>query len=1137
MSDYLVDGAAVDHDGFVARALDPAASCVVEACAGSGKTWLLVGRMVRLLLAGVAPGQILAITFTRRAAQEMRQRLFVDLAALARATDEEIVVMLRARGMSSSAAERAIPMAQGLYENVATAETTVAIETFHGWFWKLVQSAPLQVGVGYAPTLLERTEAMLDEAWTQFCRALLRPEAAASMRAYERLTTMIGDDAAEQLLRNFVRHRADWWCFADSAPSAVERACEPMRARLVALVGRDDRHPGAILRAEGMPKVLQDVLESWRAVRAPGKILGAAVDGLQHWLLAAADDADQELARLGEVFLTQEGKPRVALEPDAIEKKLAHAPALQPTYRAAHGKVLASLQAALAAREEWDALELTVHGLQCGQMLLSVFQQRKQRAAAVDFTDLEWHAHRLLRDPDIAAYMQSWLDARYRHLLLDEFQDTSPLQWQVLQSWLASYEGDSQRPKVFLVGDPKQSIYRFRGAEPRVFDVAREQLARDFGAVSLRTNVTRRNAPELVAVFNRVFADANPLYQAQSTRAPASAPGARFVLLPRVARSDDAVAERAPDTLRDVLSDARAERVRDERYREGLQLAASIATCLPGMVVEDGGAQRAARWSDVAILVRRRTYLAELERALRDAAVPFLGARRGSLLRQLEIEDLLALMEFLCNCHDDLQLARALRTPVFACDETDLMQLARAAGGSWWTRMQLLEPAGAVLARARSLLAAWLPRVGILPVHDLLDTVIFESEARARYAAAAPASASAQVQANIDALLELALTLDSGRFPSPMRFLEELRALRDADDSDADEGLAVDENAVRLLTIHAAKGLEAQIVVMPDTHFGDWQEDRNDVLLGWLPHQAAPEHFSLVARVSQLGTSRKRWVDLDREQRAQEDWNLLYVAMTRAKQMLIVSGVEGGRAAPGSWYERIASRLSHSMPASVRSASGARASQAAIESAAVPAGDGIRPGAPVSSAEPMRCFRDFRPPPILTGIRVDENQTESMRLGSAWHALLQRLGTEATTPWTVERVARSFSLSAELAAQAIAAARRVRSAPGLRRFFDAEVRADNELELVDHNGATVRIDRLVECDDVCWILDYKWQLAPETIAAHRRQVRRYGQVLMHAGVKKPVRLLLIAADASAIEVMAGSEADGDATAGDDGVLG
>jgi len=185
----------------------------------------------------------------------------------------------------------------------------------------------------------------------------------------------------------------------------------------------------------------------------------------------------------------------------------------------------------------------------------------------------------------------------------------------------------------------------------------------------------------------------------------------------------------------------------------------------------------------------------------------------------------------------------------------------------------------------------------------------------------------------------------------------------------------------------------------------------------------------------------------------------------------------------------------------------------------------------------MRCFRDFRPPPILTGIRVDENQTESMRLGSAWHALLQRLGTEATTPWTVERVARSFSLSAELAAQAIAAARRVRSAPGLRRFFDAEVRADNELELVDHNGATVRIDRLVECDDVCWILDYKWKLAPETIAAHRRQVRRYGQVLMHAGVKKPVRLLLIAADASAIEVMAGSEADGDATAGDDEVLG
>jgi ATP-dependent helicase/nuclease subunit A len=152
---------------------------------------------------------------------------------------------------------------------------------------------------------------------------------------------------------------------------------------------------------------------------------------------------------------------------------------------------------------------------------------------------------------------------------------------------------------------------------------------------------------------------------------------------------------------------------------------------------------------------------------------------------------------------------------------------------------------------------------------------LFAGEVRERYAAEAPAPLCAQVQANIDALMELALTLDSGRFPSPLRFLDELRALRDTEDSDADEGLAAGENAVRLMTIHAAKGLEAPIVVLPDVHTADPPLERNDVLLGWPPEQAAPEHFSLVGRMTQLGSARRPWLQMDRAQRVQEDWNLL----------------------------------------------------------------------------------------------------------------------------------------------------------------------------------------------------------------------------------------------------------------------
>jgi ATP-dependent helicase/nuclease subunit A len=1177
MSDYRIDGRVASHAEFIARALDPDGSCVVEACAGSGKTWLLVGRMLRLLLAGVGPGQILAITFTRRAAQEMRERLDEDLVALARGTDAQIVDMLCLRGLAEGHARAALPAARGLYERVLTATPAIAIETFHGWFWRLVQSAPLQAGVGYAPRLLEQTAATLDAAWRDFCADLLRPAAATRLRAYEQLTEAIGDDATEKLLRNFVRQRAQWWCFAEQAPDAPERAVAQLRRALAALMpGRDaqhERHPASVLLDHGLTEELRAVLQCWRAIAKPGKTIQEKTLELAAWLAAYAGAAgaalpdaaraDRALFALEALFLTNAGTPRQVLIPDKIDAHLGGQAALAARHRSAHAAVLAALETASAARLEWDALQLTRNGLVCGRRLLEFFQQRKHGAGAVDFTDLEWHAHRLLRDPAMAAYMQTWLDARYRHLLLDEFQDTSPLQWQVLQSWLGAYEADAHRPRVFLVGDPKQSIYRFRGAEPRVFDVAREHLVRTFGAAALRTNVTRRNCQPLVDIFNRVFAGANALYEPQTTVAAEPPAGPRFVLLPRIARAPadaDAGAAQAPDALRDVLAQARQQPLRDEHYREGCEIARHILHVRSVSRVRDKQTERPARWSDVLVLVRNRTHLADLERALRDAEVPFLSARRGSLLRQIEIEDLVAVLAFLANPGDDLQLARTLRCPLFGCDEADLLQLASAvAAGAvpWWPRLRDAADPSTAAARARLLLGAWLPRVGILPVHDLLDAIVHESDARGAYAAAAPPAAHAQVQANIDALLELALSLDAGRFPSLPRFLAELQSLRDDDDADAHEGLAAGEDAVQLLTIHAAKGLEAPIVILPGTHFDEPPDDRNDVLVAWPPESAAPEHFSLVGRMSAVGRARSHWVALDQAQRAQESWNLLYVAMTRARQTLVVSGVDRARPSPDSWYERIVTALGSSAPGSVPEATAPTAPTAPSASiaptqsiaptatpAAIDAPDAVAGAAaarepPESLAQDLRRFRDFRPArldapggPADPGLR-SLPPTDAMRLGSAWHALLESTTVPGVRAWTPAQLARQFSLSPAQAAEAFAAALRVQRAPDLARFFTTSapgagldgmqaagaLRADNELELIDADGAVLRIDRLVEFADDCWILDYKWQLGEESIPAYRHQVERYARVLQSTGMRKPLRLLLISADGRAFEIV------------------
>ncbi len=732
MSDYLADGAPVSVEEFTRRACDPHASAVVEACAGSGKTWLLVGRIVRALLAGSPPGSILAVTFTRRAAQEMRARLMDDLRRLAVAGDAEIVGLLRQRGMTEAQARAGIGPARALYERVATAPVPPAIETFHGWFWRLVRGAPLGAGVPYAPVLLEAADRLRADAWMHFTAELVRADREPQRLAWEWLLDDIGEDGARKLLMQFLGKRAEWWSFAaGDEDGAVARALAPLRA-----AGGND--PRRRVRDAGFVAAVQVLVDCWRSIGKPGATLGGLIAEAQRWLARAGAEPAGDHRVVRGLLMTQKAEPRDLLMPEKLGGKLAGEAAVQ-RYAQAHAEVLLALGEIAAAHRTWRALKLNEAALACGRLLVDAYQRLKARQQAVDFTDLEWHAHRLLADEDCATYVQLRLDARYRHILIDEFQDTNPLQWQVLQSWLAAYGeaeagGAPDRPSVFIVGDPKQSIYRFRRAEPRVFDAAGQLLARDFGAVRLRTNVTRRNGRVLVDVLNATMTG-NRLYQPQRTLADRQG---HFVLLP-LADADKA-RPAAATGLRDVLTEPRAERDSDTRYREGRMLAGEIARWVGGLRVPEDGAERAARWSDALLLVPRRTHLAEYERALRDAGVPFVSDRRGGLLATLEADDLTALLDFLTTPQADLRLAHALRSPLFGCGDDDLIRIAAAPGAGWWARLRAL-PAGAsaALDRARELLARWLEAARVLPVHDLLDRIYFEGDLRRRYAAATPA--------------------------------------------------------------------------------------------------------------------------------------------------------------------------------------------------------------------------------------------------------------------------------------------------------------------------------------------------------------------------------------------------------------
>lgn len=1084
MSDYSANDQVLSAEQFTRYACDPARSVVVEACAGSGKTWLLVGRIVRALLQGAPPSEILAITFTRRAAQEMHSRLLADLEYLAAADGAAVLEFLQLRGLTLAEAQHHAHDARQLYERVVTATVPITIDTFHGWFWRLVAHAPLGSGVPFAPVLLESIDRVRRDAWLHWSAALLQPAHAAQRAAWETLIDSVGDQAARQWVQSLLERRAEWWSFAaDDEDAAMQRALAPF-----AQASADD--PAQRARTPQCVSTMERVLDVLLSIAKPNKTTAAVIADMQRWLHEPHFDAGADLHAACDLVMTQARTPTVLLTPEKLSKHLA-SDTLAERYAELHTALISTLEALLRERRMWKARRCNEAALTCARGLIQHYQHLKAQQQGLDFTDLEWLAYRLLADADNAAYMQARLDARYRHILLDEFQDTNPLQWQVLQSWLASYgavdEGASvDRPSVFIVGDPKQSIYRFRRAEPRVFAAACSLLQRDYGALHLRTNVTRRNSARVTEALNQAMVGRNALYQAQSTRAAAMG---EFVLLPLVPAPEKAATEAAHElALRDVLTTPRAEHNNDSRYREGRVIANELAHALTHVRVHEGSGVRAARWSDVLLLVRRRTHLAEYERALRDAGVPYVSDRRGGLLTTLEADDLTALLKFLTTPTDDLSLARALRSPIFACSDEALIALTQQPGASAWERLAQVTTAEPAVTRAHTVLARWLPWAGVLPVHDLLDRIYFEGDVRRRYAAVVPATLHAQVQANLDAFLELALALDAGRYPSLPRFIDELAHLKNARNEAPDEGPAHVTDAVRILTIHAAKGLEAEIVVLADAH-ASAKADEEGVLVVWPPQAARPEHISVVGRGSDAQDgARAHWLAQEDAQRAQEDWNLLYVAATRARQVLIVSGVNGARSQPqDSWYLRL------------QAAQGLSAG--AAPAPAVPGSD--RRAAP-------RAVVDFVPAACPMGERrAVATESDAQRLGRAWHALLER-GTAVDAP----TLAREFALSGAQMQEAISAAARVRET--LPQFFGPAAQA--EVEVLSEQGELLRLDRLVETPQALWIIDFKWSIPDEQRADYEAQVRRYGAVLSDLYPGKQVRLGLVDARGALVEV-------------------
>ncbi len=1077
-----------------AIALDPQNSVVVEACAGSGKTWLLVSRIVRLLLDGVQPGEILAITFTRKAAQEMQARLRDWLYDLATKDDEFVRQFLRERAIAESDLDALLPKARGLYQQFLTAQPVLTINTFHGWFMQIVQRAPLDAGMAGGVRLVEQTGALWDEASQLFYAGLHQDQGSAVALAMHELFAELGLFNTQKLLQAFAAKRSEWWAYTAGQADPLAYALAQLHDELQV---DEDADPVANYCADA---AVLHALQNFAQQLARN---GTEAQGNNANKLLMASEIVKPAERFAAVrslLFTNSDEPRKTLKPNKKQDESAYCTARDTT--------MARLKTVLEQLQAQQIYRFNQHALRCGVAMLERYQALKQQQQSLDFADLEWRVCQLLNYSPHAEYLQYKLDSRYQHVLLDEFQDTNPLQWQILQAWFAASAAVGSTPKIFVVGDPKQSIYRFRRADARLFGVVCEFLMSDYHAKYLQKNETRRNAPVVLQAVNAVFdglQDGQPKFAGYETHRAhqTELPGYVEILsLAQAAESEAYVAAGGVPMLRNPLLQAYPDREEGAREFEAQAFADKLLGIVGNWNIHADAVVRPLQWGDIMVLVRSRTHLKIYEQALRARHIPFLTSRRGGLLDTLESSDIQALLTFLMTPFADLQLAQVLRSPLFSCSDDDLMCLPGLAS-TWWSSLQQLVADGDAsnqLQRAHDLLQDWLICAERLPVHDLLDRIYFSADAQQRYAAAVPTAMRATVLANLQAFMEIALNVDAGRYPSLSRFLHTLAELKQADDNDAPNEGAVDQagDALRIYTVHESKGLEAALVWLLDSNAKAPSDKGYDVLLDWPTNAPHPAHLSVYTDKASRGAAREKYFAADQLLAEREDMNLLYVAMTRAKQILFVSG--SGKLLENSWYARVAAAQGEPIDTPLLCAN---TSAVVAATSAVP-----------QALDP----RLNQPLPTGTTKAV---MSAPQRRGVWLHALLQYLAASSTTMQEHERTALQsrIGIPADEMAALWQQAQMLLSSPSLARYFDAQqyLNACNEMPYVNVRGELKRIDRLVEFDDEVWVLDYKLGESTDP-ARHSAQMLEYKAAMQSVYSGKQVRCALLFGDGVLSEV-------------------
>ncbi len=1135
-------------------ACDPQRNVVVQACAGAGKTWMLVSRILRALLASCADGaqplrpqEILAITFTKKAAGEMRQRLHDWLQEFAQADDARLIQELKARGFKDDIGLQANRISReqlsNLYRAVLDSTRQVQIRTFHSWFAALLRSAPLavleQLGLPAQYELLEDDSEAVRHVWRRFYDALADDDALRHI--YHEAVAAHGRFNVDKALSSALDKRVEFQ-LADTPGGAVASSIRAFAQVYPEFAGLD---APLELFAAGTAQHQQ--------LAEVAKILGQYDGKIPQKFASEIEQAltDNQLPAALRALITLEGTPRKFS--DKIPG-IAQVRALQ--------EQCVRINAAQLQHSAWQHQQRMA---QLTRALIACYSALKRERAWVDMGDVERSALHLLSDPVLSGWVQQRLDAQTRHLLIDEFQDTNPLQWQALQAWLSGYAGaggggGGSTPSVFIVGDPKQSIYRFRRAEPQVFVAATDFVRDALGGVVLSCDHTRRNARGVLAAVNAVMQGAAQQgYEGFRPHTTESTQTGQVLRLPLVLReAADSQEEGAP--WRDTLTMPREEAEEHIRSRECVQAAHWVAQQLTQGVPA----------GEVMVLSRKRDRLQRMRDALQALGIASQISEKTQLMAHCEVQDVVALVDALVSPSNNLALARALKSPLFGATDAQLMALAQAAKaqhGNWWQALQATLQAGSADASVAAPAGVddafnedsslsnseLLPRYSIgleadffhktasdllqyqqwfaaLPPHDALAALYQHADVVARCMAAAPAPQRSAVAANLQALLAASLEVDGGRFLTPYAWV---RALKSGSVRAPGSSAQLD-GAVQLLTVHGAKGLEAHTVLMLDANAQAEKSRSMDVLIDWPAAHSAPTTFAFLASESAPPECVAQALEREQIARAREETNALYVAMTRAQHTLALSAHEVRSSDPNSpWqrFEALGEELVHSVAlgggldgglgvdddgqvnghaqtylTSQANGVSLHASSEPFYIQKMPAGQWNIAGAAIKS--------------IVTSVYTKAQDSDASRIGQAMHRLLELYTPGYDMAHAAASVGAQFQLDTAQAQQALSLAQAITQGEAAWVWDSAQIDWQaNEVELV-HSSELLRIDRLVRqrTSQDWWVLDYKSAPYPERQAQLRDQLKRYAQAVRDAHPGASVRAALITGEGRVVDI-------------------